>query len=206
MHHIPLAPHYPHEYEYDETPQHNPHYPDVPHDSDIKLPGRHYPKLPYTLVDPPFLPSYSQAQGTTRNTNDRHYHQPQNYPDKGSSNYNPYKSDQDDKKWSPPDSREGGGGGGGWSWNGGGGKQGDASDGGSLYQFSSSSQQRDTTGELVQSGTGGQDDPNDESPRFDRSQPRSVTVQAGKTATLVCRVLNIGDKSVSWVHVYIWSW
>ncbi|KAK8718751.1 hypothetical protein OTU49_014500, partial [Cherax quadricarinatus] len=37
-------------------------------------------------------------------------------------------------------------------------------------------------------------------PRFDRSQPRSVTVQAGKTAVLICRVLNIGDKSVSWMR------
>ncbi|XP_063841389.1 zwei Ig domain protein zig-8-like [Scylla paramamosain] len=43
-------------------------------------------------------------------------------------------------------------------------------------------------------------EPRDPSPRFDRDQPRSVKVQAGKTAVLVCRVLNLGDKSVSWIR------
>ncbi|XP_042226496.1 uncharacterized protein LOC121869309 isoform X2 [Homarus americanus] len=37
-------------------------------------------------------------------------------------------------------------------------------------------------------------------PRFDRSLPRKVTVQAGKTAVLACRVLDSTEKSVSWMR------
>ncbi|CAL4142210.1 unnamed protein product, partial [Meganyctiphanes norvegica] len=37
-------------------------------------------------------------------------------------------------------------------------------------------------------------------PRFDRTLPRNVTVQAGKTAVLACRVMNVADKSVSWIR------
>ncbi|XP_071543597.1 LOW QUALITY PROTEIN: uncharacterized protein [Panulirus ornatus] len=45
--------------------------------------------------------------------------------------------------------------------------------------------------EVGASGTG---------PRFDRSLPREVTVQAGKTAVLTCRVLDSSEKSVSWMR------
>lgn len=38
------------------------------------------------------------------------------------------------------------------------------------------------------------------SPSFDRNTPRSLTVQAGKTARLICQVRNVGDKSVSWMR------
>ncbi|CAL4165201.1 unnamed protein product, partial [Meganyctiphanes norvegica] len=37
-------------------------------------------------------------------------------------------------------------------------------------------------------------------PKFDISLPRNITVQRGKTAVLSCRVLNQGDKSVSWIR------
>jgi len=37
-------------------------------------------------------------------------------------------------------------------------------------------------------------------PKFDFSLPRNITVQRGKTAVLSCRVLNQGDKSVSWIR------
>ncbi|XP_045603355.1 uncharacterized protein [Procambarus clarkii] len=37
-------------------------------------------------------------------------------------------------------------------------------------------------------------------PRFDRSLPRKVKVQAGKTAELACRVLDKAEKKVSWIR------
>lgn len=46
------------------------------------------------------------------------------------------------------------------------------------------------------SGHAGQD-PKGVGPRFDRSLPRNVTVQAGKSAVLACRVLDVSKTSVS---------
>ncbi|XP_050723002.1 uncharacterized protein LOC127001843 isoform X2 [Eriocheir sinensis] len=37
-------------------------------------------------------------------------------------------------------------------------------------------------------------------PSFDRNLPRNITIQAGKTAVLSCRVFNVNDKSVSWIR------
>lgn len=34
-------------------------------------------------------------------------------------------------------------------------------------------------------------------PSFDRNLPRNITIQAGQTAVLSCRVFNVNDKSVS---------
>ncbi|ROT84883.1 dpr6, isoform D [Penaeus vannamei] len=50
------------------------------------------------------------------------------------------------------------------------------------------------------SGHAGQD-PKGVGPRFDRSLPRNVTVQAGKSAVLACRVLDVSKTSqVSWMR------
>ncbi|OAD59644.1 Neurotrimin [Eufriesea mexicana] len=43
-------------------------------------------------------------------------------------------------------------------------------------------------------------DPLDRGPYFDVSASRNVTVLVGKTATLNCRVRNLGDRTVSWVR------
>nr|XP_045618752.1 uncharacterized protein LOC123770693 [Procambarus clarkii] len=51
------------------------------------------------------------------------------------------------------------------------------------------------------------DEPQDDStlgpppgPSFDRTLPRNITIQSGKTAILSCRVFNANDKSVSWIR------
>ncbi|XP_071543064.1 uncharacterized protein [Panulirus ornatus] len=153
---------------------------DADYDADVKLPGRHYPKLPYDLDDSSGLvfgdPNYLHPYHNP--------HDPSYGPQSGTTSYD---YDDFDKESSYEDYYR---------------EVGDGEEGRHLV-----SPQSDTAGGPAGPPPGplpgnppGPPPVPDTSPRFDRSQPRSITVQAGKTAVLVCRVLNIGDKSVSWMR------
>ncbi|XP_069178099.1 immunoglobulin superfamily member 10 isoform X2 [Procambarus clarkii] len=177
------------------------------YDSDVKLPGRHYPKLPYrldTFPESPYLHHHSPGFDSRGSNYDQQQQQQlgtPSYSDQSvygqQSGVNIYghssasnngrlntESSNDDGVFYNTDDET--------SWR----ADEDDEDDDSGQQQHLASPQSDTAappaGPTTELPT--------TSPFFDRTQPRSFSVQAGKTAVLVCRVLNIGDKSVSWMR------
>ena len=172
-------------------------------DSDVKIPGRHMPKLPYfhPSRDDFASPSMHTFGGDHRSSKSHHtYHQQHNNYQQDYKYYQPsYRNQQSNYQYSQPND----------------------------YQYDSISQRHfptRITSEGVEHLTPHESDnppvrrtvsygskhsrlklnsiqedtpPGLAGPSFDRSLPRNVTVQVGKTAILSCRVLNRGSKTVS---------
>ncbi|KAK7077301.1 hypothetical protein SK128_001122 [Halocaridina rubra] len=179
--------------------------PDTPdYDADVKLPGRHYPKLPYQN---PYLENDQDDFKTQR-----HYHQmfPQDHQQDLTHGLNHRMNPQtfQDTKHQVPVmaygvrrdphgstfSRQS------HSHN----VYGAMSD---YVDDTVSEREYTKTQSSLQHGMGGHWKKMPPaitalppSPSFDRNVPRSITVQTGKTATLICRVMNAGEKSVSWMR------
>lgn len=195
---------------YDETYDPDELDPDMPDfDADVKIPGRHYPKLPYGH------PFHAQSAGAA--SHHARSYQPghaggsqQGYGQTGHWLGQGYYPEQ--RPASPRHDQ---------------GFQSDHGDDQDYYQTNQLYDQTHRNGGARQGAGGGgwrkdedEDDYNDfdddhdpeedsqvsatqlpTGPHFDRSLPRSITVQAGKTARLVCRVFDIGETSVSWIRV-----
>ncbi|ROT71332.1 hypothetical protein C7M84_010351 [Penaeus vannamei] len=173
---------------YDETYDPDELDPDMPDfDADVKIPGRHYPKLPYGH------PFHAQSAGAA--SHHARSYQPghaggsqQGYGQTGHWLGQGYYPDQ--RPASPRHDQ---------------GFQSDHGDDQDYYQTNQLYDQTHRNGGARQ-GAGEEDSQVSATqlptgPHFDRSLPRSITVQAGKTARLVCRVFDIGETSVSWIRV-----
>lgn len=177
-------------------------------DADVKIPGRHYPKLPYgrplhahsSGAVSPHGQSYQHTGGSQPSHSQTGHWLGQGYsPDQRPAAASPrrdqgFQSDDDqdyyhnnqlyDQTYRSGGARYGQGtGGGGWR------KDEDEDD------YNDFDDDHDPEEDSLVSPTELPTEPT--GPRFDRSLPRSITVQAGKTARLVCRVFDIGETSVS---------
>lgn len=193
---------------YDETYDRDELDPDMPDfDADVKIPGRHYPKLPYghpfhahnaggashhaQSYQPGHAGGSQQARGQTGHWLGQGY-----YPDQRPASprhdqgfQSDHGDDQDyyqNNQLYDQTHRNGGAGygqgtgGGGWR------KDEDEDDYNDFDDDHDPEEESQVSATQMPAG-----------PHFDRSLPRSITVQAGKTARLVCRVFDIGETSVS---------
>ncbi|XP_068201126.1 uncharacterized protein [Palaemon carinicauda] len=191
---------------------------DLPdYDSDIKIPGRHYPKLPYQN---PYLENEQDNFQTPHHGHHSHFqnnhnlhHHTSNYNHHHSSQHSGQEHSHHNHHHQPVTPvmaygvrRDPSGS----AFN----RQSHFPNFGTNFNREDPADYLDDTRAVAADGLGGHrlavpyggklvppsTTPHPPSPSFDRDTPRSLTVQSGKTAKLVCRVLNVGDKSVSWMR------
>ncbi|XP_066975807.1 uncharacterized protein [Macrobrachium rosenbergii] len=186
---------------------------DLPdYDSDVKIPGRHYPKLPYQN---PYLENEQDNFHTPHHSHHTHHHTSNyNHHHNGDQNHNHHQNSHHNNHHHQPVTpvmaygvrRDPSGS----TFS----RQSHFPNFDSNFNREEPADYLDDTRAVAADGAGGHrlavpyggklgppsTTPHPASPSFDRNTARSLTVQSGKTAKLVCRVLNVGDKSVSWMR------
>ena len=137
------------------------------HDSIVKLPGRFYPKLPYTSPDNNQARKYNNNHDTNRRKNVNPLTGPIISPLRSNININNNK--QRIITWE------------------------DQYD----TPIRLNDQQDQYPNHLTNSKTSTTEPPASGGPRFDRTMDRNVTAVVGDTVELVCRVISLGDLTVS---------